>query len=348
MTGLPIEIESKIGSLPVQFSFRQDPVRSTIAVEGFQSPLTGVAQIPDTPAFSLPAKIELENGSMAEISCKGEELIVKVDVREKNPRVGKVFHEGSCVELFLDDQPFRNLDLNATYPLQFYGTPTGGKGVLKRGKAQKKPFEFQVRKTASGYQTVFRIPVQNKYLGVDLIVTRGDGTKERIKGIRGMSFKERFHYPLIRTEKKNLLKNGDFEQTRFGDPDFWFHEVRFGTKFLCEKKCGYIGNGMSMEVTEEQKVPTVLYQRIEVPAGKYRHASGNGGRALQIAGGGDELAFALPVEVILRERAELLSAHRALLPVVDGRAVDAEYRVEAGTGREAHHLAVAGREVEHF
>lgn len=272
MTGLPIEIESRIGSMPVQFSFRQDPVRSTIAVEGFRGDLTGIPQIPDSPVFQLPAKIELEKGSMAEISCKGEELIVKVDVREKNPRVGKVFHEGSCVELFLDDQPFRNLDLNATYPLQFYGTPTGGKGVLKRGKAQTGSFHFQVQKTDSGYQAVFRIPVRNEYLGVDLIVTRGDGTKERIKGIRGMSFKERFHYPLIRTEKKNLLKNGDFEQTRFGDPDFWFHEVRFGTKFLCEKKCGYIGNGMSMEVTEEQKVPTVLYQRIEVPAGKYRHA----------------------------------------------------------------------------
>ena len=272
MTGLPIEIESKIGSLPVQFSFRQDPVRSTVGVEGFQTPLTGIPLIPDTPAVSLPANMELENGSSAEVSSDGKHLIVKVEVKEANPRTGKVFHEGSCVELFLDEQPFRDLDLNATYPLQFYGTPTGGKGVLKRGKAQKEPFEFQVQKTASGYQTVFRIPVQSEYLGIDLIVTRGNGSKERIKGVRGMSFKERFHYPLIRTGKGELLKNGSFERTRFGSPDFWFHDVRFGTRFLCTEKSGYTGNGMSVELSREQTVPAVIYQRVEFPAGKYRYA----------------------------------------------------------------------------
>lgn len=272
MTGLPIEIESKIGSLPVQFSFRQDPLRSTMAMEGIRTVPENIPLIPETPEFQLPANIGLEKGSRAEIVRGEKELIVKVEVREKNPRPGKVFHEGSCVELFLDDQPFHSLDQNATYPLQFYGTPTGGKGVLKRGKAQKKPFDFQTQKTASGYQVVFRIPVQEEYLGVDLIVTRSDGSKERIRGVRGMSFKERFHYPLIRTEKREVLKNGNFELVRSGAPDFWFHEVRFGTKFLCAENSGCSGRGMSVELLQKQKVPSVIYQRAEIPAGKYRHA----------------------------------------------------------------------------
>ncbi len=272
LTGLPIEIESAIGSLPVEFSFRQNPNRSIIAVEDFNEPLTGIPQIPETPAYSLPARIDLENGSSAELSFDGKHLIVKADVKDSTPRPGKVFHEGSCIELFLDKQPFSNLDLNATYPLQFYGTPTGGKGALKRGKKQNNPFEFRTEKTSSGYQTEFRIPIQEEYIGIDLIVTRSDGAKERIRGIRGMSFKERFHYPLFLTGKKEFLKNGSFEQERFGEPDFWFHDVRFSTKFLCAGKTGYTGKGMCVEVFREQTVPAVIHQRVELPAGKYSRA----------------------------------------------------------------------------
>lgn len=271
LTGLPIEIEAETGSLPVSFSFRQDPRLSTVAVDGFNGSLKNIPLIPDTPQYRLPAKLKLENGSAMNVSFDGKMLIVEAEVKDPQVRPGKVFHEGSCVELFIDDQPFRNLARNAVHPLQFYGTPDGGRGVLKGGKRRDVPFEFKQEKTQSGWRAEFRIPVQKEYIGMDLIVTRGDGEKERISGIqRGTSYKDRFHYPLFKLGRREFLKNGSFEQSRFGAPDHWFYSVRNGSSFLCAENCGRSGKGMMVEVVGEQSAPSVIHQRAEFPAGKYR------------------------------------------------------------------------------
>lgn len=270
LTGLPIEIETEINSFPMMFTFRRNPQSSTVSIDDFKGSLKDVPQIPDTPAYTLPVKLELENGSTMEAVSDGEYLTVKANVKDSRIRTGNVFHEGSCIELFIDGEPFKNLALNATFPLQFYGTPEGGKGVLKNGKRKNLPFEFKTEKTPSGYRAMFRIPVQSEYIGLDLIVTRGDGGKERIKGIQGVSFKNRFHYPLFKLGRREFLKNGAFEQSRLGAPDHWFYSVRSGTGFLCAENSGYTGKGMMTEVSKEQKMPSFIYQRAEFPAGKYR------------------------------------------------------------------------------
>ncbi len=274
LTGLPIEVEARIDALPVEFSFRNDPLLNTIAIEGFRGSLKGLtAFIPDTPAFSLPARLALENGSTAEVSSDGKTLTVNVDVRDSKVRPEKVFHQGSCVELFLDDQPFRSLALNRIYPNQFYGTPDGNKGILKKGKKGNIPFDFKAEKTASGYRAEFRIPLTGEYFGMDLIVTRGDGSKERIKGISGSSYQDRFHYPLFRNKTSGTLKNSSFEQSQLGEADFWFHPVRFGTHFRCAGDLGYHGGGMSLELSKEQAELTTVTQQIQFPPGKYQKAT---------------------------------------------------------------------------
>ena len=270
LTGLPVEVEARIDTLPVEFSFRNDPLLNTVAVEGFRGSLKKItASVPETPTYQLPAKLVLGNGSTAELSSDGKNLIVKLNVRDSNVHPEKVFHKGSCVELFLDEQPFRNLALNKTFPKQFYGTPDGSRGVLKKGKEQKIPFDFKAEKSASGYRAEFRIPLAEEYFGLDLIVTRGDGSKERLRGVSGSSYQNRFHYPLFRNGT-DLLKNGSLEKSQLGEADFFFHPVRFGTAFRCAEGLGYHGGGLCLEVSREQKEPTAIIQQISIPAGKYR------------------------------------------------------------------------------
>lgn len=272
LTGQPIEVEAMVGSLPVTFSYRRDPVFNTIAVDGFQGSLNGISRLPVTPSGDLPTDRKLENGSSARISFDGKNLVVKIDVQDPQIRNGNVFHEGSCMEVFVDPEPFRNLGVNAVYPLQFFGTPDGRSGALKKGRKQDFAFAFQSVRTESGWKGEFQIPLQADYIGMDVIVTRGDGEKERFPGIsRAASFKERFHYPLFRVCGKNRVRNGSFEKQTVGIPDHWFYTVRHGCTFAGAP--GYTGHGMAVEVAKPQHFPALITQRVDFPAGKYKRGT---------------------------------------------------------------------------
>lgn len=274
LTGLPEEVPAKIDTLPVAFSFRGDTRLNTIAVDGFRGSLNGIALVPETPCYRLPAKLALADGSRAELTFDGKALVVNVAVRDPQVRPGKVFHAGSCVELFLDEGPFRNLARDAASPLQLYGTPSGEKGALRNGKRLEFPFEFASSAIPGGYRATFRIPVAQEYVGLDLIVTRGDGGKERIPGVEGRSFQERFHYPLFRLPGECGLKNGSFERCNtLAMPKHWLYDVRYGTAFRCAPEAGYAGRGMAVAVERSQKVPALVTQRVEFPAGRFRRAT---------------------------------------------------------------------------
>lgn len=274
LTGLPEEVQTVIGTLPVEFSFRGDARLNTIAVDGFRGSLKGIPLVPDTPHYQLPVKLALANGSEAEFAFDGKVLAVTITVRDPQVRPGKVFHAGSCVELFLDEEPFRNLARNAASPLQLYGTPAGERGALRNGKKVDFAFQFSSSAQPGGYRAEFRIPVAREYIGLDLIVTRGDGGKERIRGVDGKSFQERFHYPLFRLPVSGGLKNGSFERCNtLALPENWLYDVRYGTKFLCAPEAGYAGRGMAVEVDRAQKVAALVTQRVEFPAGAFQRAT---------------------------------------------------------------------------
>ena len=274
LTGLPEEIRAKIDTLPVEFSFRGDTRLNTIAVDGFRGSLNGIPLVPETPCYRLLAKLALADGSRAELTFDGKALVVNVAVRDPQVRPGKVFHAGSCVELFLDEGPFRNLARDAASPLQLYGTPAGEKGALRNGKRVEFPFEFVSSAIPGGYRATFRIPEAREYVGLDLIVTRGDGGKERIPGVEGRSFRERFHYPLFRLAENSRLENGSFERCNtLSMPKHWLYDIRYGTAFRCVPEAGYAGRGMAVVVEREQKVPVLVMQRVEFPAGRFRRAT---------------------------------------------------------------------------
>ena len=275
LTGLPIEIESRIGGTPVMFSFRFDPVRDTVAVPGFKGNAGNAVMIPDTPGYELPVRLEMEKGSTVEIGRNGSALTVTVNVKEVSPKAGKVFHEGSCVELFADTEPFRRMELNAVYPRQFYATPEGGCGELKRGKAQPKGgFTCRTAKTADGWSAVFELPLSafGEIAGLDVSVGRADGSKERLKGISGSSFKNRYHFPLFRIRELPDVKNGGFEQSAYGAPDIWGTAVQNGMTYECGPQYGVRGNGMKISVSKSCSIPAAVSQTVRFPAGKWSKA----------------------------------------------------------------------------
>lgn len=275
LTGLPIEIESRIGGTPVMFSFRFDPVRDTVAVPGFKGNAGNAVMIPDTPGYELPVRLEMEKGSTVEIGRNGSALTVTVNVKEASPKAGKVFHEGSCVELFADTEPFRRMELNAVYSRQFYATPEGGCGELKRGKAQPKGgFTCRTAKTADGWSAVFELPLSafGEIAGLDVSVGRADGSKERLKGISGSSFKNRYHFPLFRIRELPDVKNGGFEQSAYGAPDIWGTAVQNGMTYECGPQYGVRGNGMKISVSKSCTIPAAVSQTVRFPAGKWSKA----------------------------------------------------------------------------
>ena len=153
-------------------------------------------------------------------------------------------------------------------------TPAGEKGALRNGKRVEFPFEFVSSAIPGGYRATFRIPEAREYVGLDLIVTRGDGGKERIPGVEGRSFRERFHYPLFRLAENSRLENGSFERCNtLSMPKHWLYDIRYGTAFRCVPEAGYAGRGMAVVVEREQKVPVLVMQRVEFPAGRFRRAT---------------------------------------------------------------------------
>lgn len=275
LTGQPIEIETRIGDHPVMFSFCHDPVRSTIAVPGFRGTPGNVSMIPDTPAYTLPARLAMEKGSVVEAARKGANLAVTVRVNEAPSKAGAVFHQGSCVELFTDAEPFRHLDRSTAHPRQLYATPDGASGELRRGKLQPKgSFACKTSQTADGWTAEFELPLSafGGIAGLDVIVTRADGSKERLNGISGTSFRDRRHFPLFRIQKLPDVKNGGFEKSAFGSPDIWGVTVRSGMEFDCGPQYGVNGNGMRISVSKAQTIPAAITQTVDLPAGTFSKA----------------------------------------------------------------------------
>lgn len=275
LTGLPIEIESQIGGVPVMFSFRFDPVRDTVAIPGFKGKTDNAVMIPDTPGYRLPVRLTMEKGSTVEIARKGAALMVTVNVKEASPKAGSVFHQGSCVELFADAEPFRRMELNAIFPRQFYATPEGRSGELKKGKVQPEGgFSCRTGKSADGWNAVFELPLSafGEIAGIDVSVGRADGSKERLKGISGSSFMNRYHFPLFRIRELPDVKNGGFEQNSYGSPDIWGTAVQNGMMYECGPQYGIRGNGMKIAVSKPCSIPAAVSQTVRFPAGKWSKA----------------------------------------------------------------------------
>ena len=92
--------------------------------------------------------------------------------------------------------------------------------------------------------------------------------------MEGRSFRERFHYPLFRLAENSRLENGSFERCNtLSMPKHWLYDIRYGTAFRCVPEAGYAGRGMAVVVEREQKVPVLVMQRVEFPAGRFRRAT---------------------------------------------------------------------------
>lgn len=281
-TGVPGIVESRVGDLPVRFSFELDPEHSTVELRGVKSVPSNVRLVPQTPSYTLPAEMKLTRGTPVKISAGNGILKLVLDVADSNlkPAEGAGLWDGSAVEVFLDPAPFRNLALNEVKPYQFVfavlPSTTGVTAVSVRNP--NSAATRSVARTANGYRMEILIPLAelppSPVCGIEIEIDRaGEKRKESLGNDPGNSFRRRLHYHLIRVPGAGAPPNGDFSRVSYGDPANWCYPVRSGVTVDCSPKYGRTGNGMRIEVKKPGPGQILAVQTVPVKPGEYTHGS---------------------------------------------------------------------------
>lgn len=282
-TGVPGIVDSKIGDLPVRFSFELDPEYSTVELHGVKENPKNVRMVPQTPSYTLPASAKLTRGTPVSLSVEDGKLKLVLEVADPRLKAaeGANLWTGSAVEVFLDPAPFRNLSLNEVKPYQFVfaalPSSTGVRAVCTRNP--KTAAIRSVARDAKGYRMEIMIPLselpESPVYGIDIeIVRAGEKRKESLGGDPGNSYRRRLHYHLIRMPAGVLPPNGDFARVSYGDPANWVYPVRSGVTVKCAPEFGRTGNGLLIEVKKAQPEEGVIAgQTIRVKPGEYTRGS---------------------------------------------------------------------------
>lgn len=282
-TGVPGFVESKVGGLPVRFSFELDPEYSTVELHGLKENPEKVRMVPQTPLYTLPASAKLSRGTPVSFSVEDGKLKLVLDVADSRLKAaeGANLWTGSAVEVFLDPAPFRNLSLNEVKPYQFafsaLPSNTGVTAISTRNP--KTAANRNVARDEKGYRMEISIPLselpKSPVYGIDIEVVRaGEKQKESLGKDPGNSFRRRLHYHLIRMPDGGVLSNGDFARVSYGDPADWVYPVRSGVTVKCAPEFGRTGNGLLIEVGKALPEEEVLAgQTVRIKPGEYVRGS---------------------------------------------------------------------------
>lgn len=276
LTGLPCEAEVEFAGRKLHFSFRNRILFNSLLLRNFSEKIPPEVKLISERASVLPAHWTLPQGSTIDVSEKDGSLNLFCRVLEKAPKAapGKNLWVGSCVEVFFDPDPVQNLEQDSfkSYQYAFSVLPAAdGTEVFATRNANTKATR-KVTRTADGYTMEISIPLSDlpyrDLYGIEVEITRAGENfrKETLGGKPGQSFQKRFHYTLLPIPSRNLLRNGDFSQSSYGDPIGWNYSLSEGASVEAGK------DGVTLKRSIPAAAPLALSQYLEIPKGKYTRA----------------------------------------------------------------------------
>ena len=273
LSGLPGEYVASLGSRRLFFPFFRNLTGRTFLLRDFQLP-ENVEKIASS-AFTLPAEVVLDKGSRGSISEKNGKLYFTFHVKGKSLRSApdKALWNGSCVELFFDPDPVSRLNEKNIRAYQYaFGVLPAADGTTVVAPHRKTTAATRrVTRTADGYTMNIILPLEElpfrSLYGLEIEIGNGDSRrKETLGGASGRSYRERFHYTLIRIPPRELLRNGDFKASFCGIPDHWMYSMENGT--LLETRDGCVTICRSAAA----KCPYEITQPVFLPKGRLKLA----------------------------------------------------------------------------
>lgn len=276
LTGLPCESEVDFAGRKLHYSFKQNVAGNTLLLKNFQETLPEGVKLVSERSATLPAEFRLEQGSVIRMWEKDGNLHLHCRVREAEPKAtpDDALWNGSCIEVFFDPDPVRNLELDKfkshQYVFAVVPAADGTKQLATRHAGTAA--ERTVTRTADGYTMEIRIPLSElpprDLYGFEVEICRAGNhyRKETLGGKSGQSFQRRLHYTLIRIPSRQLLKNSDFSSVSYGDPENWNYTLAADTSLEAGKR------GVILQRKRSAVAPFVIMQKVEIPKGKFKRA----------------------------------------------------------------------------
>lgn len=274
LSGMPCEQEIPAGKEKYRFSFLLDSGDSVFRLKQGAPLPAGTRNLSKHPGFVLPAQVKLSQGSTAEISEKNGNLQIRLQVEDADIKPAanpNALWDGSCVEVFFDADPLKDLsnDKFRAYQYAFAVLPSAnGKMRLAVRNANSK-CSHSVKRTKTGYIMEITIPLnelpEREIYGMEIEIDRiGKKGKESFGGRPGVSYQYRLHYPLVRIPSRQVLKNGDFSDVSYGDPENWNYSSGDGCTVSADK------DGVHLECRKMQNSIHCISQTFELKKGKYK------------------------------------------------------------------------------
>ncbi len=283
LTGVPCVSCESVAGKPVRFSFLRRKDSNVIRLKTTPD-AKGIQRISERSAI-LPATLKLPQGSVAEVSENGNILRLTISVPDRKIQAAPdgALWKGSCVEVFLDPAPFRNLESDRISAHQYvFGVLPAKDGTFRRRirDAARRPADMPtgathtVLRTETGYRMEIQIPLRelpfSDIYGLEIEISRiGAHSKESLGGQPGLSFRKRFHYTLVKIPNRQPVRNGDFSDALCGDPAEWNYVLPGGSSI--EAKNGTL----RLERTTPSPLQLTVRQTVSCPEGRFSSATLN-------------------------------------------------------------------------
>ena len=258
-----------------------------------------VKMLPETPLYPLTTResmLPFGNGQKISFHSSPEGLCFRAVIRDANVTAPqKEIFSGDALEIFIDPAPLSNLSrdrIMATVPLKAYQYVFSAAGtgdlrqwaVCRSNPDFRTQATFQSQRTGDGYEIRGRIPWKELQLGnapvlaIEAEITHVDSgktlPKESLSGAKGrQAFAQRLHYPLFRPDadaKRQIenaapIRNADFQNGSFGDPDFWIL-----SSFQKKNRIAFQPGSVRISVQDPENLPQNalrIQQEFEIPDG---------------------------------------------------------------------------------
>ena len=255
--------------------------------------------LPETPLYPLTTResmLPFGNGQKISFHSSPEGLCFRAVIRDANVTAPqKEIFSGDALEIFIDPAPLSNLSrdrIMATVPLKAYQYVFSAAGtgdlrqwaVCRSNPDFRTQATFQSQRTGDGYEIRGRIPWKELQLGnapvlaIEAEITHVDSgktlPKESLSGAKGrQAFAQRLHYPLFRPDadaKRQIenaapIRNADFQNGSFGDPDFWIL-----SSFQKKNRIAFQPGSVRISVQDPENLPQNalrIQQEFEIPDG---------------------------------------------------------------------------------